>query len=681
MSGFRFQVNMVFELNGAPFRIHALPANGEVLLEAVATGAMTVSTRTKLLQNYLDGELTDGQPQATADRHLQVPVFSRPLHELPAHVREEMARRYRYLEAIYADGTPVFTPDYLRPILERVADDIGDSKCPGPTTVYRWHLRFQSTGGDARALIPRFDRRGPKTPQQSQSLLNLLQEAVAEAYKASPLAQVADIHARLHTMVKHHNARAVPYQQLKMPCLRTIYRLVSRIGMYDKVVLTRGKPIADKRFRAIKLGVATTRILERVEMDHTPLDLFLIDERTWLPLGRPTLTVVIDHYSRMLLGYHLSFGNPSAAAVMAALRHAILPKAPATITIPELKPENTWPCYGLFKEAYLDNGLEFLGKDLESVALDLGFGLLFCPKRTPHFKGVVERYLKTVNYHFAHQVPGASFARFHKREEYDPLRHSLLTLGEFQQLFEKWVVDVYAQTVHRGTGTTPMHRWQEGARVWEPKLPPDLRSLQRRIGQSTECKLRKDGITVHSIRYNSDELNLIMRRYGEGVAVRVVYDPEDLAEVMVWGPDDSEPHVVQALDLSYARGLTVRQNNWIRQQAREQADGVSDKDGVLRARADITAAISELMTSRKLKDRRRSAALRGISSTKPEDASTPKMMDQTNNGRSARVAGSGAATAVKGKVIKLNVANKDVDTLPPLLMPFNLRTPKTGGEA
>lgn len=680
MSGFRFQVNMVFELHGAPFRIHALPANGEVMLEAQATGAMSLTSRDKLLQHYLDGALTDGGAQALSAHTPHVPTFSRPLEELPARVRDELARRCRYLEALYAEGPPVFTREYLLPILARAAKDIGDPKCPGATTVYRWHSRLQSTGGDARALIPRFDRRGSQSPRQSQGLLEMFQEAVSEAYSASPLAQGPDIHARLDAMVKHQNACAAPHRQLKMPSLRTVYRLMSRIGVYDKVVLTRGKPVADKRFRQIKLGVRTTRILERVEMDHTPLDLFLIDERTWLPLGRPTLTVVIDHYSRMLLGYHLSFGNPSAAAVMAALRHAILPKVPATITIPELKPENTWPCYGLFKEAYLDNGLEFLGKDLESVALDLGFGLLFCPKRTPHFKGVVERYLKTVNYHFAHQVPGASFARFHKRDDYDPLKHALLTFGEFQQVFEKWVVDVYAQTVHRGIGTTPMHRWQEGAKVWEPKLPPDRGMLQRRIGQTTECKLRKDGITVHSIRYNNQELNRIMRRYGEGVTVRVVYDPEDLAEVMVWGPDDAEPEVVPALDLSYARGLTVRQNTWIRQQAREQANAVNNKDGVLRARADITSSISELMSSRKLKDRRRSAAMRGISSTKPEEVLLRLPTGMPTENARVKAKGKISLSIDKGGRSKPYVAGKEEDSLPPLLTPFSLLTPKSGGE-
>lgn len=682
MAGFRFQVNMVFELEGAPFRIHALSANGEVLLEAQDTGAMSVSTRPQLLQHYLDGKLTNGGAKPL-DAHVpNVPKFSRPLDELPAHVRDELTRRCRYLEAICEEGAPVFTQSYLKPIIKRVAQEIGDSKCPGVTTVYRWHSRLRSAGGDSRALIPRIDRRGKALPKQNQNVLDMFAEAVAEAYRASPLAQGRDIHGRLNSKVEHHNLRAAPHQQLSMPSLRTVYRLLTRVSAYDKVCLKNNKAIADKRFRAVRLGVATTRILERVEMDHTPLDLFLIDERTWLPLGRPTLTVVIDHYSRMLLGYYLSFGNPSAAAVVAALRHAILPKIPTVITIPELRPENKWPCYGLFKELYLDNGLEFLGKDLESVALDLGFGLLFCPKRTPHFKGVVERYLKTVNYHFVHQIPGASFARFHKREDYDPLEHTLLTLGEFQQLFEKWVVDMYAQTVHRGIGTTPMHRWQEGAQTWEPKLPPDLRSLQRRIGQTTECKLRKGGITVHSIRYNSEQLLRIMRRYGESVTVRVVYDPEDLAEVMVWGAGDEEPEVVQALDLNYARGLTVRQNEWIRQVSREKGYAVSDRNGVQRARAEITAEIENLMTSRNLKDRRRSAAMRGISSTKPEVSMPQQVATKRSSPKSRtkrKVEGMGAMGSEGQHAFGRETPGRKNDEFPPLLTPFQLPTPRRGG--
>lgn len=85
-----------------------------------------------------------------------------------------------------------------------------------------------------------------------------------------------------------------------------------------------------------------------------------------------------------------------------------------------------------------------------SAALDIR--IQYCPKHQPRFKGVVERYLKTINYFLAHQLPGTSFARMHHRGEYDPLKHAVLTLAEFKHIFEKWVIDIYAQQKHRTLG-------------------------------------------------------------------------------------------------------------------------------------------------------------------------------------------------------------------------------------
>ena len=102
----------------------------------------------------------------------------------------------------------------------------------------------------------------------------------------------------------------------------------------------------------------------------------------------------LDHHSRMPLGYYLSYGGASAAAVMGAQRHAVPPKTPAARVMPKLHVEHVWPCYGLPDTLVLDNGLEFLGDTLESVALDLGIRLQFCPKHQPRFKGSIERFLK-----------------------------------------------------------------------------------------------------------------------------------------------------------------------------------------------------------------------------------------------------------------------------------------------
>lgn len=619
MTGFALRLNLVFDWSGAKFRIDRLPTHEEVLLERVEDGKFSIVQRDHLLSEYGCGHISAVAPAAVANASDR--IFSRPLEDLPVATRHAFQRRRHYLEVILDAGKPVFTRAYLRPLILKAAGQIGDDHPPAETTVYRWYRRFLATQ-DTRALIPRTDQRGSRNLRQDAAMLDLMSCAVEEAYKMSPQATGRGIYSRLIALIEKENRGRLSSLHLNPPSLSTVYRMLARVEAYKRHALQNGKDAADKRFRVVKSGVKTEHILERVEIDHTPLDLFLIDERTWLPLGRPTLTVVIDHFSRMLLGFHLSFGNPSAAAVIGALRHAILPKKPAEEAMPGMKTERKWNCYGRPDVLVVDNGLEFHGNDLESVAYDLGIRLQYCPKHQPRFKGVVERYLKTVNYFFAHQLPGTSFARLHQRGDYDPQKHALLTFSEFNHLFEKWVVDVYSQTLHRGIGTTPWAKWAEALTRREPELPMDLHALQRRIGQVSERALRQDGIQLNGIRYNSDALAPMLRAFGAGVQVRVLYDPQDLGEIQVWGPDDMDPVVVKALDQSYASGLTVRQNEMIRSLLREQGAAKENRASLERARHELSRSVGELMISRKQRERRRAAAIRGISSSKPEEPLT-----------------------------------------------------------
>jgi putative transposase len=663
MTGFAFHKNLVFELAGVPARFHALPANGEVVIEFLTTGAMHVSTRTALLEQYANGQVKVNQPTGQASRGL---VYSRPLADLSPDIRREVQRRLAYLEGISEEGAPIFTAERLRPVLKELAKRIGDPRPPGVTTVYRWYARYRAIK-DPRALIPRPDRRGSTAPRQPDRLLELLNEATSEAFRSSPQASIVDISDRLEAKVARDNQMAVGGLLLRMPSRRTIYRLMDKVDAYDRSMLEEGKAAADRRFRLTRRGVRSTRILQRVEIDHTPLDLFIIDEKTWLPIGRPTLTVVIDHYSRMILGYYLSFSPPSAEAVVGALRHAILPKKKRQVLLKRLEWVNEWPCYGVFEEAFLDNGLEFHGTDLEGIALDLEIGLIFCPKRKPRFKGVVERVLKTINHHFLHQIPGATFARFHLRGDYDPEKHALLTLTEVTEVIEKWIVDIYHQDVHRGINDIPFKRWTQSAQLHEPKLPASLDTLKRRIGKTKSCKLRRDGVVVDNIRYSSPDLQRIMNRYGEGVEVRVVYDPEDMGEVLLWGPDDEEPISVLATDLEYAKGLTARQNAWIREQRRQQNKEGLNCVGLQEAKASITSTVEELMVSRSKRERRQSAVLKGGSSNRQVPATKSKTVSPKRK----------PSSSMQGRDASLG--NSDVFEAVPILSPIVMSGPTRGG--
>lgn len=394
MQRFSLRKDLAFSRNGADFRIERLQPNGEALVERTNDGQLTIVTREQLLTDYASGAVilrtNEAQPAADAA------TFSRPLDELPESVRTEARRRWHYVETMLADCITASTRETLKLLIDEVAERISDPNPPSRATVFRWYQRYRVCL-DTRALLPRFHRRGPRQLKQDPTVLSLVSEATEEAFKASPLTSVPAIHTRVVAKVAEANRRNVGAAQIKPPSERTVYRLMTSYHAYDMAVLRDGKRVATNRFRRVGTAPCSMDILERVEIDHTPLDLFLIDERTWLPLGRPTLTVALDHYSRMPLGYYLSFGNPSVAAVMGVLRHALLPKSPVLETLPQLPVHHTWPCYGIPDVIVLDNGLEFLSRDLESVAFDLGIQLIFCPKREPWFKGRIERYLKTIN--------------------------------------------------------------------------------------------------------------------------------------------------------------------------------------------------------------------------------------------------------------------------------------------
>jgi putative transposase len=52
-----------------------------------------------------------------------------------------------------------------------------------------------------------------------------------------------------------------------------------------------------------------------LQMDHTPLDVIVVDNEHKLPIGRPWLTLAIDVAARQVAGIHVSLWAPSALSV------------------------------------------------------------------------------------------------------------------------------------------------------------------------------------------------------------------------------------------------------------------------------------------------------------------------------------------------------------------------------
>ncbi len=62
-------------------------------------------------------------------------------------------------------------------------------------------------------------------------------------------------------------------------------------------------------------------------MDHTKADVFVVDEETRQPLGRPWLTLAMDVCSRMVTGFYLTMEAPSRLSTSLCLLHSVFDKS------------------------------------------------------------------------------------------------------------------------------------------------------------------------------------------------------------------------------------------------------------------------------------------------------------------------------------------------------------------
>ena len=71
-----------------------------------------------------------------------------------------------------------------------------------------------------------------------------------------------------------------------------------------------------------------TAPLEQVQIDHTVIDLIVVDDRDRQPIGRPYLTLAIDVFTRCVIGMVVTLEAPSAVSGWPVPRACRLRQAP-----------------------------------------------------------------------------------------------------------------------------------------------------------------------------------------------------------------------------------------------------------------------------------------------------------------------------------------------------------------
>ena len=326
------------------------------------------------------------------------------------------------------------------------------------------------------------------------------------------------------------------------PSHMTVYRLLDK---YEK--LSRGKKKRSLGWKGSSLSIKTREGFEIAvewsnqvwQCDHTKVDVLVVDQSGEV-LGRPWLTVVIDTYSRALVGMHLGFDAPSAEVVCLALRHGILPKQYSSSY--ELK--QMWGTYGVPQYLYTDGGKDFKSQHLEQVANSLG--IVCCLRRKPSDGGIVERPFGTLNSELFSMLPGYTGSDVSKRPA-EAEEQACISLQQLEKLLVRYIVDRYNQSIDARMGCqTRIERWEAGCiampdLIGERELDVCLMRRARRV------VYRGGYIQFSNLTYQGEHLGGYA---GQWVVVR--YNPGDITTVFIYQVQGS---LEMFLTRAHAQGL------------------------------------------------------------------------------------------------------------------------------
>ncbi len=192
--------------------------------------------------------------------------------------------------------------------------------------------------------------------------------------------------------------------------------------------------------------------LSVIQIDHTLVDIILVDPIDRLPIGRPYLTLAIDVYSRCIAGFVLSLKAPSAVSVGLCLTHVAMEKH-SWLAMHNI--DSSWPIHGKPHSIYVDNGSDFHSIALERGCEQHGITINYRPPGQPHYGGIIERVIGTLM-KLVHTLPGTTFSNTTMRGDYDSDKQACLTLSELERWLTITITKYYHLKLHKGIHLPPI---------------------------------------------------------------------------------------------------------------------------------------------------------------------------------------------------------------------------------
>lgn len=492
-------------------------------------------------------------------------------------------------------------------------------------TVYKWIRGYESQGIRGLMKKTRRDSGAVRLDDQTEAIIK---ENIDTYYLARERRSVAYVHRAIASQCKG--------QGLTAPHENTIRKRINAITEKERLKKRFGHQVAANKYDPVKgvfPGAETPFAI--YQMDHTTLDIIVVDEEDRRAIGTPTITMVADVCSRMVAGFNISFEPPSALAAGLCLAHAILPKDEWLSRYPT---KNDWPVWGSPAVVHVDNASEFRGNMLRHAALEYQFSIEFRPVARPNYGGHIERLLGTFSQELK-SLPGSKFSNTQERANYPAEKRASLTLSELEEWLTVLIVDGYHQTLHSNLDTTPFDRFRSGIMGdgttpgvgLKPKIT-DTQRVRLDFLPIIERSISNEGVVIDNIHYYHDVLRHWINTKdpsNKKQARKFLFrrDPRDISTIWFFDPDLRQYFPIPYRDLSrpsMSLWELRKARKAMLKKSREKVDEHELFDAYERLRDIEREAVKKTLSTRRAKARRDEARKKVIKPTEtPETSQFP----------------------------------------------------------
>lgn len=554
--------------------------------------------------------------------------------QLPIEHQRQVLRRLGYVRGVLSSGISRGRTELMLSVIREQATQMSDPKPPSPKTVWRWIKCYQDAKNDLTSLISRHLQRGCServTAIEEQDI----QDAIDEWYMTSNRTSVRGAYLLYCGKVL---SRPVQARQSKRPVpvsYSTFARRIAKRPPYDVDAARYGVQYARRKYRMLRGHFPEVHPLDYVEIDHSPMNVFVVDDRINLPLGSPVVTAIKDRGTDMLLGMYVTFSAPSVNSVFGAIRHSLSSHAEALRMWPEI--QNPWPSFGLGRTYVSDRGAEFLSTAYQVAIASLGAEYQYCARRTPWHKPSIERFFGMIESTMYERFPSRSFASLGLRGDHDPRRARIIKFSSFVYLLHKWAADVHNASPHSRTGISPLERWSERIALAPPQLPASLDQLDAIFGIHHRSTISTEGLRYKYLNFSNNYLSDLMNRVGVGQVIEYVVVPDDLGFIYVLDPFTKKNVPVPNTRPTYASGLSLFQHDTLVRLCREKKNKV-EADLLPEIRTSFAMEVAEHLGKSGSRFKRQIARFAGIDSGATIRGEQRSVLDvvQLNSGEESR---------------------------------------------